>query len=217
MPSEPPDPPHVRADGEAIVTAKPDRAKIDIGLVSQAQTARLAAEQNSKQLNEVISDIRKTLGSEVEIRTISYSLSPQQRYPKDGGQPVIVGFKATNIVQVTTDDLSTVGKIIDIATQAGANNIQGMQFTLRDEEAVRAQALRQATLEARASAEAIAAALGVKIVRVLSVVEGEHPPVRPVFNVAMARAAQSGAPPTPVEPGTIEIHAKVTLTAEISQ
>jgi hypothetical protein len=107
-----------------------------------------------------------------------------------------------------------VGKIIDMATQSSANRIQSLQFTLKDEQAVYIQALREAVAKARAKGEAIASALGLKIVRVLSVEEG-GPVSRPVYAEGMQ--ARAAAPvQTPVEPGTIEVRARVTLTVEIA-
>ena len=100
--------------------------------------------------------------------------------------------------------------------QSDANNIQRLLFTLKDEQAVKSKALREAAIKAKAQAEALAAALGLKIVRVLSVAEGEPVVVRPVSNVMMAARAEY-AVPTPVEPGTIDIRASVTLTVEIAQ
>jgi uncharacterized protein YggE len=216
LPGGPPPAPHVQASGEAVVTAKPDQARIHIGVVSQAQTALQAAEENARRLNEVLAAIRKELGPKADIKTISYSLDPQQRYPRDGGQPIITGYRASNIVQATIDNLDTVGKVIDVATRSGANEIRNIQFTLRDEQAVRAEALRDAARRAKANAEAMATALGLKVTRILAVMEADRPPIRPMPAVAAMRMAEA-APPTPVEAGTIEVRAAVTLTAEVSQ
>ncbi len=115
---------------------------------------------------------------------------------------------------MTVNDLKKVGVVIDQAVAAGANEVRGIQFSVRDEQALRAQALAEATKKARLGAQAIAAALGARITRILSVTEGgETPPVRPM----MRMAAMAEAAPTPVEPGTIEVHASVSLTAEIAQ
>ena len=84
---------------------------------------------------------------------------------------MITGYTATNVVEVTLDDLTLVNKVIDTATQSGANVVQKLQFQLKNRAAVRAQALRQAAQQARISADAIAAGLGVKVVRVMSAEE----------------------------------------------
>jgi uncharacterized protein YggE len=216
QPAEKPARPSVRAVGEATVSARPDQARIDIGVVTQAPTAQAAATLNAKQLDGVLNDLRTALGKSVRLQTTSFSLQPDYRHPRDGGRPTITGYTARNIVQVETNDLGSVGKLIDLVTQSGANTIQGLHYMLRDPQAVREQALQEAVKKARANADAMASALGVKIVRVLSIEQSESPPVRPMM--AMARMAEmAAAPPTPTEPGTIDVSANVVLTVELSQ
>jgi uncharacterized protein YggE len=207
-------PPHVRAYGTATATAKPDQVRIDIGVVSQAQTAQAASAANAKQLTEVLAELKKTAGGAADIRTLSYSVHPIHKYPREGGSPAIVGYSATNIVQVTSPDVDGAGKIIDAATRTGANTIQGIQFMLKDEQPLRAQALRDAVKQARASADAMAAALGMKIVNVLRIEDAGRPEVHPVREMAMMQRAAADAP-TPVEPATIRVTATVTVTASI--
>ncbi|MCA1590565.1 MAG: SIMPL domain-containing protein [Acidobacteria bacterium] len=205
-------PPSIRTVGEAEIAVKPDRAEIDVGVVTQAENSRNAVEQNARKLASTLARLRTLLGADADIKTISYSLTPNYRYPQTGGEPTITGYTATNIVRVTLDDLARVGNVIDTATEAGANRIQSLRFTLRDEKPVQAQALRDAALAARRKADALAAALNVKVVRVLSAVESGSPVV-PMRDVAFARAEAAS---TPIEPGTIEIRASVTLTVQIA-
>jgi uncharacterized protein len=204
----------IRVTGEAAVTTKPDQAQIDVGVVTEAKNAQAAATENAEKLDAVLGELRKALGLGADIKSTSYSLTPVYHYPKEGGTPTITGYSATNVIQVKTSELTQVGKIIDTATQSSANRIQSLQFTLKDEQAVYIQALREAVTKARAKAEAIASALGLKTVRVLSVEEG-GPLSRPVYAEGMQ--ARAAAPvQTPVEPGTIEVRARVTLTVEIA-
>jgi hypothetical protein len=207
-------PPSIRVSGEATVTAQPDQARIDIGVTTQAQTAQDAATKNAQRLETVLAELRRAFGAAAEIKTVSYSLDPDYRYPKEGGKPTITGYTATNIVRVTLNDLTRIGQVIDAATQSGANYVQRLQFTLKDEQAAQSQALRAAVVKANAQADALAQALGLKIVRVLSVVESSGG-VQPIMrDVALARA--EAATSTPVEPGAIEVRATVTLTVEIA-
>jgi uncharacterized protein YggE len=204
---------YIRATGEATVSAKPDRAKLDIGVVTQAANAQNAAAQNATQTESMVAALRKSLGAAAEIRTSGYSLTPNFRYAKDGGQPTLIGYTASNTVEIVTNDLANVGKVIDAGTQAGANNVRGLEFQLKDEAPVRAQALAEAARKARASAEAMAAALGLKVVRVLSAEEGGPPQViRPMRAMAMNAAAS----PTPIESGNIQVQASVTVTMEVT-
>lgn len=206
-------PPHVRTSGEATVTVKPDRAQIDVGVVTQADTSQSAVQQNAQKLEATLTRLRQLLGAGADIKTISYSVTPNYRYPQGGGEPTISGYTATNIVRVTLDDLTKVGSVIDTAVQGGSNRIQNLRFLLKDEAPVKAQALREAAVKARASANALADALGLRVMRVLSVTEGGSPVV-PMREVAFARADASS---TPIEPGTIEVTATVSLTIEVGQ
>jgi len=204
--------PYIRATGDATVSAKPDRAKLSIGVVTQAAKAQAAAAENATQTGSMMAALRQSLGTTAEIRTSGYSLTPNFTYPQTGGQPTLTGYTGSNTVEITTDDLQNVGKVIDGGTQAGANNVRGLDFLLKDESAARAQALREAAQKARSNAEAMAAALGLKVVRVLSAEEGEPQLIRPVRMMAMAAAA----PTTPIEAGNIQIQATVTLTVEVA-
>jgi uncharacterized protein YggE len=186
-------------------------------VVTQAATGQAASSQNAQKVDAVLSQLKKLLGQGAEIKTLSYSLSPNYRYPKEGGEPTISGYTASNTIQVKTGDLPQVGKLIDAATQSGANSVQSLRFTLKDEQAALSQALREAALKARAKADALASALKVRIVRVVQVDEGGQP-MRPMFAEAMmARTAVESKAPTPVEPGTVEVQAMVSLIVEIAQ
>lgn len=210
-----PRPPSVTASGEAVITVEPDQAEIDIGVVTQARNAPDAARENTDKLSRVMAEVKKVLGKGDEVKTASYSLNPNYRYPQ-GGKPEIVGYTATNILRIKTITLNNVGKLIDAAMGSGANTIHRLLFTLKDEQSAQLQALRLASTKAKAKADEMANALGLKIVRVLSVTEGERG-VRPIV-MAQARGAQMevmAAAPTPVEAGTIEVRSSVTLTGEL--
>ena len=208
-------PPSVTVTGEGIVTAEPDVAEIEIGVVTEAKAAPQASKENAAKLAKVIAEVKKLLGPGDEIKTIGYSLNPNYRYPKEGGKPELTGYTATNVVRVRTGALQGVGSLIDTATQSGANKIQRLVFTLKDEDAAKREALRNAAAKAKSKAEDVARALGLKIARVLSVSEGEQA-FRPVMQEFSARAMAMPSAPTPVETGTIQVRAVVTLTAELA-
>ena len=103
--------------------------------------------------------------------------------------------------------------MIDAATRAGANNVHGIQFSLKDEQASRAEALRAAVRMARANAEAMAAGIGLKLGRIVGVSDGD--PVHVVPFRAEMMAAQRDAVATPIEPGNVQLRAVVTVTFEL--
>lgn len=204
----------IRVTGSSTVTANPDRARVDVGVETQSPQSQVAVSQNARAFNAVIASLRKTFGAGADIKTLTYSLTPDYQYHSGGGAPTIIGYRATNVARVTLDALDRIGEVIDTAAQAGANRVPSIQFALRDEQAVRTQAVRDAASRARAEADALAAALGLKVNRILTVEEG-GPVVVPVRDVMFARA-ESASAGTAIQPGTIEVTANVTLTVEVS-
>jgi hypothetical protein len=215
--AERPRPQSISVSGEATIAAEPDQAQIDIGVTTQARTAPEASRENAERLARVLAEVKKLLGKGDEVKTSGYALNPQYRYPQ-GGKPEIVGYQANNTVRIKMNKLDDVGKVIDAAMQSGANNINRLAFTLKDEDAARLDALKQASAKAKAKAEAVAASLGLKIVRIASVTEGERS-VQPIYRAApMARAeALAAAAPTPIEQGTVDVRSTVSLVAEVSE
>jgi uncharacterized protein len=204
----------VRATGEATVTVRPDRAQISIGVMNQNPTAQAAAAANATQTTQVIEAIKRTLGQGGELKTSGYSISPQYQYTA-GRAPKITGYQASNTVLVIVNDLNLLGKVIDSASDSGANNINGVAFSLKDESGVRSQALAEAAVKARSAAEAIAKALNAHVVGVLQAETGQVPSFRPMTRSFSAVASPGGPAPTPIEAGDLDIQATVTVTLEV--
>ncbi len=202
----------VRASGEAVVTAKPDRARIDIGVVTEAPTAEEAAAKNAELSAAVIEKYKPLVGEAGTLQTVNYSLAPNYSY-EPNESPKIRGYRASNTVEVTIDDVSKVGKVIDAAAQAGSNQIQSIRFELKDDSELRRKALEMAAKRARANAEAIAAALGVRVIGLAEAESGEAAP-RPVMMAAPMAMMKAE---TPVQVGQIEVQATVTVALEVEK
>lgn len=212
-----PEQPRVVAHGEGVVTVRPDQVRIQIGVTTQASTAQEAGTQNAKQSAAVIAELKQQLGAGAEFQTRNYSLHPLYRNPGSGGKPSITGYQANNTVEVRLSDINNAGKVVDLATKTGANQIQGIHFSLKDEQQARAEALQKAAVQAKANAQALASALGLKVYRLLRIEDGQPARVIPVRAemMMMSRAADASVP-TPVEAGDIEVRATVTVTAEVA-
>src|SRR5215471_1732624 len=157
----------VQATGSATLTANPDQAQLDVGVVTNAATAQDSAQQNANLTTAVLTAVKAVLGSAGTVQTVSYYVNP--RYSTNPGQSsVIVGYTTSNTVRVTTNDLSILGKLIDAANQAGANSVGGLSFGLQDPEPRVPQALAQATKQAMTHAGAIASGLGATLGPVIS-------------------------------------------------
>lgn len=212
---ERPAPPHVvRATAEATITAKPDRAQIIIGVVTESAVAKDAATQNAAQTMQLIEALKRAVKGRGEIATANYSIQPQYEY-ENGKPPRLSKYQANNSVLVTVDDLSLVGEIIDSAANAGANTINGINFTLKNDEAVRNQALAEAAVKARASAEAIAHALNLQVVGIMEAQAAEAANIVPVRPMMQSAGLVKAVPATPVETGTLEIRESVVVTLQV--
>jgi uncharacterized protein YggE len=136
------------------------------------------------------------------------------RRPDSSEAPRIVAYSAQNVVSIRLEDLAIVGPVIDAGLGAGANQLEGVQFGLRNQIAAREKALKDAVAEARRKAEAIASALNVTLVGVLEVSEGGVsvlPKMDFAYGVAQAREIS-----TPVSPGEVEIQANVNVRYQIA-
>lgn len=202
----------VRAFGEGTVSATPDQAKIQFSVVTQAVTAEAAAAQNATQVTSLLAALRSVLGPNAELKTLSYSLNPNYSSPRDGSQPVLIGYTASNTVEATVTNLSLIGKLIDTGIQAGGNRVSGLRFGLKDDQPQQQQALKLATAQAKARADAMASGINLKTGAVVSIQEGSV--VSPVVSLdARALAASS----TPIETGQVDVHATVTLEVDLTQ
>lgn len=202
--------PSVQANGSATITAKPDQAQLDVGVVTNGTTAQDASQQNATLSTAVQAALSKVLGPAGTLQTVNYYLMP--RYSNSPGQSsVIVGYTASNTVRVTTTDLSQIGLLIDAANQAGANSVSGLTFGLQNPDPLVQQALTQATKQATAHAAAIAAGLGGKVGAVLSAQEGSS------YAPMVVGAAPGAVATTPVQTGTVTVYATVTIQAALTQ
>ncbi len=211
--AETPQPRLVRASGEAVVPVKPDRARIDIGVVTEAATAADAASRNAAASAAVLEKYKPLVAGAGTLRTAQYSLEPRYVYQRNEA-PRIAGYRASNTVEVTLDEISRIGAVIDAAAGAGSNEIRSIRFELKDDTAARQEALRQAARRARANAQAIADALGLKVTGVEEASSGGAA-ARPV-PMAASMAMSAGAA-THVETGDIEVSATVTVALEVER
>lgn len=207
------DSPSVRVHGESQISAAPDRAELDVGVVTQAPSTEAASAQNAQRVTAIIENLRALVPA-ADIKTINLSINPNFRYPKEGA-PAIQGYTADNAVRVTVEDLAILRKVIDTATKSGATSVNRLNFTLRSEseKEVRARALGEAAAQAASSAQALAAALKLKLGRILHVEEGQPIIISPAPQIDLGRAQSSDM--TPLSPGYIQVHADVNLVYEL--
>lgn len=202
--------PFVNATGRATVSATPDKVTVSATVTTQAPTAQEATSQNATRMTTLLAALRKLLGANGEIKTINLSVTPIYRSSQNQ-PPAIIAYSASNTVEVTLTVAGAAGSVIDTATQNGATTVGSLVFGLKDPEPARAQALRLATLQAKAHADAMALAMGRTVGTLLSIQESVT--TVPVIN---AGRADTLTPATPVELGTLDVQATVVMEAELN-
>jgi hypothetical protein len=204
--------PTITVHGLGTVEMDPDRARVSIGVETEAAGAREAQVETNRVANGILAAIR-TLGIDPDdVQTSRVTLYPvydDRRAETPSARPTIIAYRAANTVSVDLDDLGRIGPVIDAAIEAGANRIEGVEFGLRDPSEARGRALRAAVADARSRAEAIAGALGVDLGPVIETIElGAGPPPVPYMVRAESSMVQES---TPVTPGKIPVTASLTI------
>lgn len=195
--------------GYGEITDQPDEAMIRISVITQALNANDAVSLNAEKMNSVIDGIKSLGVKEEDIKTTGYSVYPRYTYP-EREEPRIVGYEARNTIEVRTNDFSLIGKIIDTATEKGANGIEGINFYFSREkyDELYNQALEIAVKNAQKKAETIAktAGLGGIYPVKIEVQEYYYPVPVPRPMTAVAEKAT-----TPVIPGEEKVTARVSI------
>jgi uncharacterized protein len=219
------------AEGESRRT--PDIAMFSAGVVTQATTAAEAIRENSSRMDAVIAALKRAGIADRDIQTSSINLSPQYTDPereaqiraRTTGQPYIppdsarriIGYEARNTVQVRVRNLANMGRVIDTLVAVGANEVNGPNFTLDEQQAALDEARLEAVTKGRQRAELYARAAGMRVARILSISEGGgYYPVRREIMVTGARSpAAPPPPPTPVAPGELTLGVNLSMQFEL--
>jgi len=200
--------------GQGIINATPDIAYVMMGVVTESKVARDAQKANADNMSKIIALIKASGIKDEDVKTVNYSINPKYDYNKDTGVSNIIGYTVTNSVKVTVRDISKTGSIIDIATNSGMNITGNVSFGLSDYDTNYNNALKAAVESAKKKADTIAAALGITLKLPLTINEngGYNPQVN--FGVADLAMKSEGAAPTPIQGGSLEIDASVSISYE---
>ncbi|HVM22145.1 MAG TPA: SIMPL domain-containing protein [Sphingomicrobium sp.] len=195
------------------VTRVPDLAVITAGVVTRSATARGAMEQAAARMARVRAALKAAGVEDRDIQTSNISLNPDYRY-ENNQPPRIAGYSASHQLTVRFRDIGNAGRILDALVAQGANQINGPTLTIDKPEAALDEARTKAIAAARARADLYARALGLRVVRVVSVSEtgGSYPvpPPMPVMMEARAQAADSK-----IDPGEQKLQVNLNVTFEL--
>jgi uncharacterized protein YggE len=216
----PPPPPQrsrtieVTGSGEAHVA--PDVASLNLAIETHAATAQQSAGQNAALAQKVVDALTTKLQGKGKVWTGGYSLYPEYNEPRPSEKPVVTGYRAENSITVETGEIGLLGGLIDTAIEAGANRINFLTFTLRDESQARSQAIALAAKDAQAQAASLAKSLGVTLGPVVKATTGAQAGPAPMMRMeTLAAVGSSMGAPTPVQPNEVTVPATVSITYQI--
>jgi len=195
--------------GEASAT--PDLATISLGAISEGATAAEALAKNNEAMNALFAMLGEAGIARDDIQTSSFSVNPQyvSVNPDGSGPWRVSGYQVQNQVSVKVRDLANLGTVLDKAVSAGSNSINGISFSIDDDDAVMSKARVAAIADARKQAEELATAAGVRLGEVLSITTGGSVVPPPVYYDTAVFKAESAVP---TAPGLSAASVSVTVT-----
>jgi uncharacterized protein YggE len=186
-------------------------AQVSAGVTSNAVTAAQALAANSSRMKNVFAALEKMGVPEKNIQTSGFSVSPQYTNGDNNNARRLTGYQVSNEISVRLDDVDKLGTALDALVTAGANQMNGISFSIQNPAPVLEKARIQAIADARARAETYARAAGVSLGPILSIGEGGGDVPRPMYRV-MAMAADRSVP---VAAGEQSVTADVSVVWEI--
>tara|TARA_R110002110_G_scaffold241587_8_gene457936 strand:+ start:163 stop:951 length:789 start_codon:yes stop_codon:yes gene_type:complete len=202
--------------GEGEVSAEPDIAYIETGVVTQGKTAAEALAANTEAMTEVFKGLEDAGIGKKDMQTSQFSVYPVYEQQKPEAQrpqtPKIGGYRVQNQLTVTVRDLSTLGAILDKVVTLGSNQMNGIRFSIDKPDALIDEARKDAVGDALRKAKLYAGAAGVALGEILSISENGVSRPQPMYMKAMAMRESADVP---VASGEQTLSASVTLVIKI--
>lgn len=204
--------------GEGKIDISPDTALIRVGIVvSNMKTVQEAQNEVSKRSNQIIDELSKLGVDKKDMKTTNYNIYPQ--YGDGTGREVnsIKGYNGSTTVQIKTKKIDQVGTFLAKATEAGANQVEGVEFAIDDPAIYRKQARDAAIASAKEQAKQLSQSLGIKLGKITNIVESSYGVPGPMPYMAAESLSKDialgGAAPA-IQPGTQTISTMVTVYFE---
>ncbi len=202
--------------GEGIVRVAADRAIVTLSSETRAETAAETQNQGNAQMKAIQTAIESLRLSGGQVSTTGLMLSPDWAYANN--QRTQKGYVGRHTITSTFDEPGRAGEVVAKAIGAGANDVSGVRFDRRDRRALEQEALKLAVQDARARADALAAGVGRAVDRIVRIAEegtaDAGPGAAPTLR-ATALAAAVEVSDAPIAQGSVEIRARVVLTATV--
>ncbi len=196
--------------GQGTAYGEPDQAQVNLGVETFAETVTEATSQNEATVQQIMAALADLGIPAEDIQTSNYSLWAEQIYGERGPEG-IAGYRVTNTVTVTLRDIDQVGSVLGAVTEAGANSIYGISFSVADPAALQAEARAAAMDDARARAASLAELSGLTLgeVKIVSEVIGQPVPLG--MGGGGFAVAEAAADPS-ISPGQLSYQVQVQVT-----
>jgi uncharacterized protein YggE len=203
----------VDVTGRGTVSMKYDSALVTLGVSAMKDSPGAAYDAMAASINSVVAALQAEGVKADDMKTGVLSLNAEYDWVQNEGQR-LRGYRATNTITVTTQQLDKVARLAQVAVASGANQLQGVSFAVTDMDAVIDQATDMAVDDAKARAERVAKRLGTSVQGVMRITVGDAggPPRPPI---AYAADAKAGSAPAPVFSGAAEMAITVNVTFEL--
>ena len=199
--------------GYGEVSYSPDEAIVVFAALGYGETAAEALGRCAEKASAIISAMEELGISRDDLKTSSITVNP--RYDWNQKPPKLVDYEASYSLTVRVRDIALVGKVIDSAFSAGADEMHGLQFTISEDKRSELldEAIKAAINDAMRKAEAAASSLGLKVVKVKSIsISAQQAP--PIIVREVKAAAEYGE--VPIAPGEGKLSASVGLEIALS-
>lgn len=200
--------------GEGKVEAVPDTAYVDVGItVNKVATVKEAQASLAKTNNAIVAAMTKLGIKKADVKTSNYSVYPNYVYRNEESSIDGYNGNATLAIQVNKIDLAP--RIIEEATNAGANQINGTRFDIDDPSKYREEARMMAIKNAKEQARKLANELGISLGRVTNIVESSssNSPM-PYYAKGEMSAGLGGGGAPDLQAGSQTVYSTVTLYFE---
>lgn len=218
------DRPSISVTGEGKIFIKPDIGQVNLGVVVEGKTVAETQKKATDAINKVMGALKAGGVEEKDIKTTNYNISPKYEYgvatpamypPIPSGSPRIVGYTASQNLEVKIRDLDKSGEILTKAAEAGANQVGGITFTTEDSSIIQEEARSKAIEDANKKATELEKKLGIRFGKIIGFYEsgGPYPIYRDYALGKGGEASVAAVPQIPV--GENEVVVTVTVTYQI--
>lgn len=191
-------------NGKGSIVTQPDIAIAVLGVETENKDLKIAQNENAIKSTQILNTLRNMELAEKDIKTESYTISPQYDYVE--GKQIFRGYRVVHTFKITIKNIQQVGAIVDAAVSSGANIVNNINFTLSNPEIYYNQALKLALKNAVNKAQSIEGSLGIVVNKTPISITEESEGQTPIVERALLAAP---AATTPIREGQIEISASI--------